>query len=455
MKQFIYFFLCVLCCLVVLTGEGRAFSISSDQNLSGGSANLVGGAETIVPSTGPVYDWSDNDGNADTNGVGDDVSNHLVLGGYRIYASDGASLSLKLGNSNGNGDITGNSGATNLSTARPGLNPGWSGSLIILGAGDLSLGGIDVSREQSGSSTPAGHGGSLTIGSATNQVGNVRVDFLRTGWIRSDGAWTSARGASGALTIHSAGDVRVQTSGGTPGDIYTWCSGYPNGRITINHDGLFRVNKIEATAGTSYTTANQSRAVRLNGDILDDGGDGDCEIVDSIRNAQTRNAYGYPSEGISICGYSSVSIGGDILCYHVSTSQNDSYAGDIAITNISGDITVGGRINANGAYSAAHDGRLILACSSGEIRVGDLDLNDVLWARFDAGGEKSWVTGVLTNFTAGTTKLRTPPGQKIYYDPEICTWYSNQVFSLYDLDGVSSGGQLRPVPIAGTIVIFK
>jgi hypothetical protein len=72
----------------------------------------------------------------------------------------------------------------------------------------------------------------------------------------------------------------------------------------------------------------------LNGDVLTDGASEVCEILGSIVNFQSRTTYGDPNLPVIVRGYSSVTVGGDILTHHASNKYSDNSAGDIQIAEI-------------------------------------------------------------------------------------------------------------------------
>jgi hypothetical protein len=135
-----------------------------------------------------------------------------------------------------------------------------------------------------------------------------------------------------------------------------------------------------------------------------------------------------------------------------------SLAGDILIT-AGGDITLSGSITANNTYADSEDGVLSLTATgaAARITVKDLDcatfrMSAGYWT-FNAGGGKSYITGVLANFdttNSPAAELRVPAGQILYYDPKVP---GNQYLARkrYTLSG---GGILRP-PVSGTVVSYK
>lgn len=447
-----------------LTLKTLAFDVSADGNrqLNGG-VNLTADSntETIQPTgvgsvANPfVYNWDNIDG------AGTDASDSLVLGSSRIYmdvntSGSTNSLTLRLKNANGKGNITGDSGVTAISTAlTAGTNPEDSGRLIISNVNHIACGIIDSSRKQTSTSSPAGVGEGIVIGHPSDRAGNIRVDGLRTGYY----LYSGARGSAGNLEVYSSGDVKIETSDGTAGDLISWSGGEDNGRITIHHNGSFRCAAILATAGCSYTSSGNARSVSLNGDILGDNPDGGCEILGSISNAQIRADYGDPNENMAIINYTNVSIGGDILTYHASAKYSDNHAGDIAITGITYNITISGTIDAHVTHTSAQKGDVRLYCG-GSVTIGSgLNCSNLNFAAFNSGSAKSAILGELANFVSATPALRCPFGQVITYDPEVPgnTYLASLEYTLPDLGGTpDAGGKLVPaLAERGTIVLFK
>jgi hypothetical protein len=210
--------------------------------------------------------------------------------------------------------------------------------------------------------------------------------------------------------------------------------------------------------------------VSLNGDGLGTGASGACRIAGNIWAYYARDSYGENNEPVTIQGYTDVLIEGDILTYfattnQVSASRTYTYAGDITITNITGDIEIRGVIDATQYMrrfvlgEISNNGILRLQSHGGSIHVNDLDMDNVRWAEFDAGVGASQIAGTLSNVT-GTVdtpdaRLRTPVGQKIYYRPALNPHLAAETYPLLGLDGVSAGGVLMPKPASGTLLIMR
>ena len=421
--------LAAVLCVGLMTPIAFGFDVSADGDRSlNGGANLVAdaSAETIAPTgTGTsgdpyVYDWDDIDG------AGTDASDGLVLGSSKVANGNGGSVTLKLTNGNGKGDITGTSGVLALSTHRTDstYNPGSAGTLRILGVNDVLCGGMTTGRQQRSSSSPSGHSASLVIGAAADPAGEVRIDYIHTNYYNTadpQGAngWEDARGGSGNLTIYGSGNVEIKTSGGTLGELFTASRGYSSGKITVTHDGAFRTAWIDATAGGTYTAGQEAQGCVFDGDADGDNPDGAFEVPGDLLFAQTRNWYGDPNGPVSITGYTSVSIGGKIDTYHFSAYASDNRAGNIVITGISGDLTIGGAVNLDAAYGTAQEGTLTLACD-GTISLGGLDMDKCKLATFDAGTGESYILGELLNLTDPTNgELDAVAGQDVFFHSKV------------------------------------
>ena len=428
-------------------GSALGFSVSADGDRSlNGGANLVAdaAAETITPTgTGTsadpyVYDWDDIDG------VGTDATDNLVLGSSKVANGNGGSFTLKLTNGNGKGDITGNSGGLALSTHRTDStwNPGTAGTLRLYAVNDVLCGGLDSGRQQRSSSTPAGGSGSVIVGEATDRAGDVRVDFVYTNYVNlaaADNGYSDARGASGAFTVHSTGDVKVQTSGGALGAIYTWSRGSENGQIDVLHDGEFRCSEINARAGSAYTASCRTRSVTLDGDVLDNGASGPCHIEGDLFHAQTRNGYGFANRPLTIKGYTSAYVGGDVSTYHASAATGrGNHGGNISITEIEGDIVIAGAVDAHATATDANDGTVTLQTTGSTIEIGELDCDLVKEVVFDNASGDNYVYALLNFDTADPLNCNVTA-------PDQLVWYHSGLSGMSGIYDIADGGIVLPI----------
>jgi hypothetical protein len=417
-------------------GSAFGFTVTNTQSLNSGTTTLTGsGGESIVPQPGPVYNWADTNGDAV---AGDYASSDLVLGANTLYTDNGTNITLRLRNAAGKGQITGASGAANLATIQSGKI---SGSIAIYDVGDLNMGGIDTCCNYPGGNGPAS--GNLNIGQSTNLAGNIRVDFIRTG------GGSDPRAFGGAVTIYGLSNVLVQTSGEAAGDLFTYSSGYNSGQIAILHDGAFRVNQIYADAGAGYAPSGQAMSILLDGDVLANGPSGACQILGSISNSYTRaDGFGASNGGITIRNYTSVSVAGNVFSYNNSTSGGRN-GGNILITNIAGNIEVGGQINASSVVSTPG----ILALSAGgTITLASLDLGTLKSAMLMAGRDV-YISGSLLNFPTASPAdglLDAPAGSTIHYR----THAPGNAYLAGNTYFLKSGGKLRS-EARGTVVTFK
>jgi hypothetical protein len=361
-----------------------------------------------------------------------------------LTTTDGTSLRFDL---NGQG-ITDSglptTGGMSLYTYR-GANLG--GSVTISNVGSISLGTIDTHCDSGGGSG----GGAVTIGAPGLPIaGHVRVDSIYAD-VRTYGAGNSAA-AGGPVAVYGTGDVKIQTLGGTPGNIDTHSYFSSGNSVTVQHHGSF-------VAGDVFTAANVNGAwetgyggpVTLNGAF---GGApaGSCQVNSIV----THNIRWHGSGGAAaIEGYTDVRVGtGGLLTYCWAVSYPD-YAGNIsigALTNISGNIQIDGNIDASSAGGNATYGGALTLKAGGKITLASLDLGKVKSATLSAG-RGAYITGVFTNFpTADPTSglLDAATGVTIVYSAKVpanaylggATYY------------LKSGGRLRS-EARGTVVLLK
>jgi hypothetical protein len=440
------------CLLVISIGgviHAAQVTLTANDHLNGGDdLGTAGSVPPDVPASGGngsrgnpwIYQFASG-------------SNGLDLASYKLYTDrnvslgdDSDSIRLDMG-----GESIVGTGAVAISTY-PGVGTGWdAGHVTIVNVGNVDMGGIDT-HGASGSNwnTPA-HAGAISIGGSANRAGNIRVSFLRA-YCQPD-----YTGNGAVITIYGSGDVLVRTDQGTAGDILTTCWQQSGGDTRIRHDGAFCARNVHTYTRAGWASSGRAGHMTFNGDIATNGPSGPFEAA-ALDSSYKRGSFGNGAGHILITGYEQVHIETNVFTYNNSTANGGNYdAGDVTITNVTGNITIGGRINLNGAMGSTYDGTLTLRTGDeGRIYVGDLDLDDVEIALFDSGKGRSYITGVLTSFTGPyDPKLRTPAGQKIHYDPDLNPSLNRGTYQLYALDGVSDGGELSPVPIPGTIILLQ
>jgi hypothetical protein len=388
-------------------------------------------------------------------GVGADFCGNLDLQSSKIYVNTslGKSFTLDMGGYS----ITGNSGATALSTYNLVVGSP-KPNIAVRNVGNVAIGAINTEVTQYGSAAS----GDVGIGTSAARARSVRVDGINTKNAKSGGTDT---GDAGNVTVYGSNDVRIATGAGVAGNIETW-AGYVaggGGNVGIYHDGAFLaaqiLSYIDRDGAAWHGTAGGTSAgsVTLNGDYSGDGASGQC----LVSNILTRTApYASVTPGsVTITGYTNVYVAGYINTENRSPS---STAGrNIAITNIMGNIRIDGVITANVAANRAFSGNVLLQCT-GSIVVSNLNLSLVKYAAFDAGGQ-SCINGVLTgtNGVAASgldslgTALRARSGKKLYYQPRLNPALNVQSYTLADLAGTAgAGGRLVP-QATGTIVAFQ
>ncbi len=329
-----------------------------------------------------------------------------------------------------------------------------SDSIALVNAGDIAIGGIETSET---SPDTRGDGGAIAIGTADRPVGSVRVGFLHAA---AEG--TMGRGHGGNISVHGSGDVRVVDAAGKPGDISAYGRRLHGGNVTVAHQGRLLVRHIH-----SYTRSLSGSG--WVGSIRLDGGDasGDADIKGDVAFwALRRNSR--ESHRFEARNYRNVRVGGAIEGY--SSQGGRRRANDALITDIAGDIEIGGRIDlerrAHGRLRGddpTKSGRLVLE-AGGTVTIAELDLRLVSEALLSSGGGTgaSAIRGELTGFdpspTGGTgtpadpfvssqTILRAPAETRIYYNMALGKNADFAPFSyrLADADGrPGQGGVLMP-----------
>ena len=366
------------------------------------------------------------------------------MGNSKITTTDGSSIALKMDNVNGNGAITGASPSVAFYTYHGAAR---SGSVAISNASSISIGGIDTHCDSAG----GGGGGAITIGGAGSPIaGNVRVDSICTD-VRNYGNGNSGA-AGGAVTIFGNGDVKIQTSGGTPGNIDAHSIFSAGGSVNMQHHGSFVANDVDTRAHVGDKWFYESSGSATFNGAFGGSAAGSFQ-ANSINTTQPRGGGGGVAGAISIQGYTAVTVAAGLFA-----TNNYDAAGNISITNITADITINGPIRASGTTM----GTLTLQ-AGGSIALTNLDLSQVQYALLQAGGV-CWLNGVLTGTNglaaAGLsnigTSLRVPAGKEVRYWRKSNPALGGQKVILADESGAAgAGGRLVPWPASGTSVFFR
>jgi len=445
----------------------QAFDLAGDELWTDGT--ISGDLETLDNNgTDPrIFWWSDENGDG---GSGDAVSAGFDLCGYVLGAVPNVTspgLTLNLDNGSGPGPIT-NSG-TGGPTGDLSTSPSWynknSGKLIITNATHITVRNIDLRGEAGGGATIV-------------HTGNMTLTGSLLDWHRGSGRTLLLDGQNaGALGV-SNGIARVRsTAGGNYGVIIRNYTG-----VTVAGTASYDKPNVGNFGDYGINAALSAQSSSL-GIVITNIGSGGINIPLGL---STWGKVPYNREII-------IETQGDVTCGELNTHavcwQTGKKAGDVTIT-AGGDVTLGNintAVSPLDGYSAAScrggnitvttDGniRLIGSIDAGNpdatdgwwgilslnatnaITVGDLDCSKfrtiaTSWT-FDAGGSKSFITGVISNFDTGNSPsmdLRVPEGQIVYYDPSLPgNAYLNR--ARYSLDG---GGSLRP-PAAGTVIRIK
>jgi len=422
-----------LACLLAAT-TAFGFSIVGTGSQEAEGAALSGdAAESLAASGGNgssgtpwLYDWA-----------AAAVSADLVLGGNKVYTNNGNSFKLDLND----GTITGNDGSLGLGTNRTGAN-NHAGDLTVVNTGDIEMGGINTSCNSGSTWQNRAEAGKINIGTSGDPVGNIKVAWLKSA--------SDNMGLADNITLYGSGNVLIEDSGGSAGDIDSHCyrrSGGGSsstqvgaGDVTISQDGQFHVNDIKAHIGSDNWGWGGN--VTLDGD-LDATPDGTCEIH-NITTYNSNGSYNGRAGNVTISGYTQVTVN-SITAYN--NAGNTYYdGGDVSIAGITGDVTIQGSINLNSKKSATYDGTLTLESLTGTVTVASLNLDNVKYGAFDAAGNSA-VQGSLTKFDPADPHLRTPSGQTITYDPFASGngYLGFGTYTLRDLGGtLGAGGQLAP-----------
>ncbi|MFO7900597.1 MAG: PEP-CTERM sorting domain-containing protein [Planctomycetota bacterium] len=418
-----------------------------DENTPGGVIAEAGAGGDGSPASPWLYQFT---------------SGGLDVGSYKVYTDNygdvtngdyGESFLLNLGGY----DLDGASGGVSLSTNRYSFYAAPAGDITVENVGEVSIGGVDT---QARSKDHTASSGNFRIGtSAVPATGDVRIDYVDTRRL------SSAGGAAGSVTIYGEGDVRIATSGGAPGnlDVYT-VDRANSGSVNVQHDGSFVAGTIDAQNDSHTKSAG---SLTFNGDALGDGASGSFE-ASNLYAYQNKGTYGDDGGDVTITGYKTVTVTGDVLTYETSGKQwnTSPQAGDITVT-AEDKIQLQGEINANAARGASYDGVVSLTATGSEIVVGDpenpgsevLDLDNMQYILFDSADGKSYIyqdienwfppaadeLGDLAAYTSDKIRVGNE-GDQVFYDPTV---NPDLMFGapggIYPLSGGGVPGTLEPI----------
>ena len=360
-------------------------------------------------------------------------------------------------------------------------------------SGSFSVSGIDgQSFSYSSSSSARIHATGLTIRNYTNVTVFGEINTSADSSFSGENNW----GDAGAITITNIpGDIRIATLVGRGGNngaaILIECGGDvliedqnaeagmlansrvpilgrdgQNNTISVLHRGSFRAASI-----VSETSRAGSGSVSGKDLLFDGAANGGMPsgvfqvgLIDARGwNSAASANRGIPGAPVLIRGYTSVSVAGDILTRTETVADGDNwgFTGDVTITNITGDITIGGTVDASADRKddITRRGSVVLQ-AGGRITLGSLNLTLFENADFDAGGDVE-ILGVITgddneSLSGDGTTLNNagnfylPTGQTMTYRPEHNPLLDTQV--TYTLNG---GGTLKAWRPGGTVIRFR
>jgi hypothetical protein len=360
--------------------------------------------------------------------------------------------------------------------------------LTITNVGAVRIGKV-WTRAEYGNPGAARGAGAVRIGANTAQgrAGQVEIAEILSSFAAEFSAYSA-----GAMTIDSSSDVLIWDGAGNYGNLASYTAGRANvdaAPVTVRHHGNFAASNI-----LTYSSVKAGANILLDGDVLGLGASGGC----AVRSLQSYTTKADVSGGaVDITNYVDVTISDGVYTYGSSranggrigitatgniaigagglqsymTSGNDtgnggaiqvvSSGGGITVTGsvqsykggtagsggavtmtCPGDLTVHSNLNLN-AGTDANDGNLTLTSSGGAIRLASLNLGLMGWAKLDAAANTT-ITGVLTNFTAGSTDLRTPAGQLVLYNPQLNPHLGGLTYNLTNHAATGPGGLLTP-----------
>lgn len=398
-----------------------AATVAQAAVLSGNEATddnvLTAGAESITRNAGGVFDFSDANGDGTAN---DPVSAGLNLAGYSLtQATLAADLKLSL-----NG--AGLSGGGTISTTR--ANHVSTYSIIITNAGNISVGTLTarVAGTANGGGVSVTHTGSF---SATT------VAAWGTGSSRSSQGIKLVGDGTGALTV-----ANIQAYAGRLLGNGVFIDGYTSVAVST---------ALDAYSGADTSWRQPSDVVIQN---IGAGGV-TLPYVKAYTNTSSINS-GYHSSQVFITTAGAVTINGDVETWNTSSGSNRR-AGNATIT-AGGRIEIAGTFDAHvGDYDINDHGWITLTSSAGDILLASLNLRNIEWIKFDAADDSTilgLITGTDGNAASGLvnigTSLRTPSGQKVFYDPVFNPSLGGLSYTLADLSGTAgAGGLLTPIAV--------
>jgi hypothetical protein len=390
------------------------------------------------------------------------TSGGLDLGSYKVTTKQdvedpyGTYFTLNLGGYS----VTG-TGAVAFDTVADSGSWEGSGGVAITNVGAVSIGGIDTY-------TPSGRSsaGPIQIGSATAPAGSIRLNYLKAYCLDSTGT-----GLPGTIALYGSSDIRIQTADGTNGDIDAHCAyQVANGqRVTVVHNGTFICNDI-FTHLYSTLSGNGSADNGGTGSVLLDGGarTGTATVRDIRTSLEMPNVTQWMGNAgdVTIQNYADVTVRNINTRWQNGGAGNgidaSDHAGHVVITNITGNITIGGTIDlSRTSPDNPVPGQLRLYCD-GTNTLASLDLSKLAFACLDAG-LGSRINGLLTGTNGSPasglanigTVLRTPTNRIVYYGVSQNPSLSEQTLRLANAAGTAgAGGTLVPdytgVPVALT-----
>jgi len=348
----------VVMAVLLVSGTAWGFSISADQDVDSGGA-ITGGADSVTPSGADpnwTYDWA---------GV---TVPGLSLGTNKLYCDDDDTAQGTIALDLDGGSIDGSDGLairTNIGIVAGGKH---ADNLVIKNVGTLAMGGIDTGANSGHYNRTNSHGGDVTIGepvaTGDGPAGAVRVQYIYSyagGPGNDDG-----KGDAGNVTIYSTGEVKIEDSVGTKGNIdaHNYCR-YNAGNVNVQHVGEFSANDILTYSWHAHTTNPVPGNVTLNGG----GGGGGC-VVNDIKTYFDYTGYGTAAGAgeVTVSGYATVTIN------NIDTRNDENTpGGTVSITNVTGDVTIENVVTRSAGHHAGDVSIGTALARVGNVRVADID----------------------------------------------------------------------------------